>query len=401
MFQNLAQNHAEDGSRSSHDVERNSTLASTVAMLESRLSALDERMDAVEPCRCRCKRDDSLSMEGILGDLSVTPEEEDVTDDGVIVADQLRSDISFLARADVNTSSNDGVPGAAVATAVAELVANIRGMAETEARAVESSLCEAPITANPPEVAPTRKARKPKRRRRNRRCRRRQQQAGGDGEATAVLSHGNRLDAPLVDERSDVRVTSCGLPVCDIGGEQKTVLLGDLIVREQKVEFAQCCASKRRVVCGPGKGVDWLAQEVRELSLGSHDDVVGTNNFRRMRQDELTQHYESVVRSLREKTDKVLVTSVLLRPRDGAAGVELVRTINRSLRTMCDRAGAQYVDLYPHFDGVPGIFRDGLHLNGWGAARFGRLLNQTVVKLCSPGPDVRLNSQRDRGLQNG
>ena len=99
-----------------------------------------------------------------------------------VVADQLRSDISSLARADVNTSSNDGAPGAAVATAVAELVANIRGKAETEARAVESSLCEAPATANPPEVAPTRKARKPKRRRRNRRRRRRQQQAGGDGD---------------------------------------------------------------------------------------------------------------------------------------------------------------------------------------------------------------------------
>ena len=212
-----------------------------------------------------------------------------------------------MSRADVNTSSNDGAPGAAVATAVAELVANIRGMAETEARAVKSSLCKAPASANPPEVASTRKARKPKRRRRNRRRRRRQQQASGDGEATAVPSHGNRLDAPLVDERSDVRVTSCGLPVCDIEGEQKTVLLGDSIIREQKVEFAQRCASKRRVVCGPGKGVDWLAQEVRELSLGSRDDLVvthvGTNDLRRMRQDELTERYESVVRSLREKTD--------------------------------------------------------------------------------------------------
>ena len=112
--------------------------------------------------------------------------------------------------------------------------------------------------------------------------------------------------------------------------------------------------------------VDWLAQEVHELSLGSRDDVVthvGTNDHRRMRQDELIQRYESVVRSLRESTDRVLVTSVLPRPRDGAAGVELVRTINRPLRTMCERAGAKYVDLYPHFDGVPGIFRNGLHLN--------------------------------------
>ena len=76
-LQNLAKNHAENGSRSSPDVERDSTLASTTAMLESRVSSLDDRMDAVEPCRCRCKGDDSLSTEGILGDLLGTPEEED------------------------------------------------------------------------------------------------------------------------------------------------------------------------------------------------------------------------------------------------------------------------------------------------------------------------------------
>ena len=52
----------------------------------------------------------------------------------------------------------------------------------------------------------------------------------------------------------------------------------------------QHCASKRRVVCGPGKGVDWLAQEVRDLSLGSRDNAavthVGANDLRQMRQDE-------------------------------------------------------------------------------------------------------------------
>ena len=135
------------------------------------------------------------------------------------MADQLRTDIKTLCRADVNTSSTEGALDAAVATTVAALVANNRGMVETEARAVESSMCEALATANPPEVAPKQKAHNPKRRRRNRRRRRRQQQAGSDGEATAVPSNGNRLDAPLADERSDVQITSVRLPVCNIGGE--------------------------------------------------------------------------------------------------------------------------------------------------------------------------------------
>ena len=111
------------------------------------------------------------------------------------MADQLRTDVSSLARADVNTSSNDDASDVAVATAVATLVASIRGMAETEARAVENSLCEATATANPPEVAPKQKVRNSKRRRRNQRRRHRQQQAGGDSEArkaTAVPLKGNR-----------------------------------------------------------------------------------------------------------------------------------------------------------------------------------------------------------------
>ena len=71
-------------------------MASTVAMLESRLSALDERMDAVELRRCRCKGDDSLSTEGILGDLSSTPEKEDVAADGVVVADHYIRSYLFI-----------------------------------------------------------------------------------------------------------------------------------------------------------------------------------------------------------------------------------------------------------------------------------------------------------------
>ena len=47
-LQNLAQKHVEDGSRSSHDVGRDSTLASTVAMLESILLVLDQRLDAAQ-----------------------------------------------------------------------------------------------------------------------------------------------------------------------------------------------------------------------------------------------------------------------------------------------------------------------------------------------------------------
>ena len=125
----------------------------------------------------------------------------DVERDSTLAStEQLRTDVPSVARDDVNTSSNDDAPDAAVAALVA-----LRGMAETEAQAVESSLCEATALANPPEVAPTQKARNSKKRRRKRRCRRRQQQAGGDGEATAVPLNGNRLDAPLADERSDER----------------------------------------------------------------------------------------------------------------------------------------------------------------------------------------------------
>ena len=181
-------------------------------------------------------------------------------------------------------------------------------------------------------------------------------------------------------------------------GWTKTVLLGDSIVRDRKVEFVQRCASKRRVVCRTGKWVDWLVQEVANsrwevvtMLLSSTLAPMTSGGWDRTNWFSVTNQWK--------KTDKVLVKSVLPRPWDGAAGVELVCTINRSLRTICERVGAKYVDLYPHFDGVPGIFMDGLHLKGWGAATLGRLLKNAVVNLCSSGPDVRLNSQPDRGAR--
>ena len=128
---NLAEKHVEDGSRIIHDVERDSTLTSTVAMLESRLLALGQSIDGEEPCHYSCKEDDSFSTEGILGNLSGTPEKEDEATDDVVLADQLCPDVSLLAHAEVDTSPYGGAPDAAVATAVAALVANIRMMAKT------------------------------------------------------------------------------------------------------------------------------------------------------------------------------------------------------------------------------------------------------------------------------
>ena len=70
-----------------------------------------------------------------------------------MVAGQLGSDVTSLARVEVDAASCGNVPDAAVRTAAAALVANIRGIAEMEARVAECSLCEAPAEINPSEVA--------------------------------------------------------------------------------------------------------------------------------------------------------------------------------------------------------------------------------------------------------
>ena len=68
-LQDLKQKHAESGSRRIQDVDRDTTLASTVATNDFKLSSLDQRVGAMEKTHCSCKEDDSVSTEGIVGDL--------------------------------------------------------------------------------------------------------------------------------------------------------------------------------------------------------------------------------------------------------------------------------------------------------------------------------------------
>ena len=240
---------------------------------------------------------------------------------------------------------------------------------------------------------------------RRRRRQKRQRNGGGARGATASRPSGTTgrpatSQANCPGNRFPAGCDQYGFPLYEARGESESVLIGDSIVREQKSEFARRAPQIRRVICGPGKGVEWLNQQVEAFTPKDRDSAiitaVGTNDLTQKRPLELVQRYEQAIRNLRSKSDRVLVCAVLPRPRDGASPNNMVRQVNRHLKDMCGRTGAVYLDVHPHFDASPGAFRDGLHLSGWGAARFGRLVHQAVVRICRPPP-----GSRNSGPQSG
>lgn len=168
-------------------------------------------------------------------------------------------------------------------------------------------------------------------------------------------------------------------------GEVETILLGDSIVREQELEFAGRC-NGRRVACAPGKGVVWLKGAIADLELSDRNSIVGihigTNDLNNMNVDAIAGNFRDAVGRLREKTDRILLTSILPRPRDGIEVDRKVRQVNGLLGALAGECGAAYVDLYSRFRDAPrSAFRDGLHLSDWGAARMGRILDGAVKSL--------------------
>ena len=255
--------------------------------------------------------------------------------------------------------------------------------------------------------------------RRSRRRRQRKRRRGGAGGGFGPGAHpsSNNSEAPTMEPAGggQARPSPYGFAPYDTGSESETILIGDSIVREQRLEFTQRAPDVRRVICGPGKGVEWLGEQVSRLQLRGRDSCVvthiGTNDLKRTRPEELVSRLETNIRSLKQKTDRVLVTSLLPRPRDGANLAPKVCMVNRLLQSACNRSGAEFLDVHPHFDATPGAFRDGLHLSEWGVARFGRLLHREVARICNPpgranqGPQPMasrsLNDHGGQHLRNG
>ena len=166
-----------------------------------------------------------------------------------------------------------------------------------------------------------------------------------------------------------------------------TVVVGDSIVRRQVTEFCGRVPHKRRLFCIPGASVDDVIAAVDQVSTDTADNTLfvlhaGTNDIRTTRSEELLNKYRRLIQQYKTKSSNILISGVL--PRIEADNVFYSRafSLNSRLRSLCREHDVSFVDTWNDFYNQTDMFqRDGLHLSGVGAARFGRLLNE-AVKAC-------------------
>ena len=165
---------------------------------------------------------------------------------------------------------------------------------------------------------------------------------------------------------------------------ESTYLVGDSIVRQQLSEFCGRVRQKRRLFCVPGAGVNDITNVIDQVSVEANEKTLfvihtGSNDIKKLRSEELLNRYRKLIQQYKTKSRNIMLSGVL--PRIDADNVFYSKafSLNNRLQTLCKEQGIEYVNMWNDFYKQSGLFqKDGLHLSGVGAARYGRLLNEAV-----------------------
>ena len=166
-------------------------------------------------------------------------------------------------------------------------------------------------------------------------------------------------------------------------------IVGDSMVRDQINEFCGRAPKTRKHFCMPGGRLDDITAACEEASRECEENTLfvlhaGTNDVQSTRSEELMEKYKRMIERFKTKSRNIIVSGIL--PRRGARKEFYDRAFstNNRLQTLCSKEGIGYVNLWNDFYDLYGtrelFSEDGLHLNPVGSARFGRLLNEAVIR---------------------
>ena len=194
-------------------------------------------------------------------------------------------------------------------------------------------------------------------------------------------AHPSRLRKPRLPI---VTTNRFSIPGFEDPEEPEIRLVGDSIIRGQLEAFCGRNPRRRRRYCYPGSRVEDVTNAISDFTGDAPDDCgyvvhVGTNNVLNYRSEELLQKYKQMVVKLKEKTNKIIISGILPRmdDQDNFSGRAIY--INNNLKSLCQREGVSFADHWAMFLKRRDLFqRDGVHLNAVGAARLGRLLNNSL-----------------------
>ena len=198
----------------------------------------------------------------------------------------------------------------------------------------------------------------------------------------AVLSEvGETSQGPAGLERRDS--PSCqGKNSSSKGGseakERQFLVVGDSIVRRTERAFCQKDRKRRTVCCLPGARVRHITDLADRILGGAGEDPavmvhVGTNDKVRGRWRVLKNDFRDLGAKLRSRTSKVVFSEILPVPRATPERQREIREVNKWLRSWCSKEGFGFLENWADFSVGYRLFgRDGLHLNGEGAAVLGK-----------------------------
>lgn len=166
--------------------------------------------------------------------------------------------------------------------------------------------------------------------------------------------------------------------------DHSIILIGDSLVRDQSQEFCSK-GKKRKSLCFPGARIEDILMKFDDIVSNTPEDTtfvvqIGTNNVCSGRSEEILDKYKTLIGKFRESRRKLIISGLL--PRYDASSLTLSRMlgINSRLEALCRQEENVFsIDLWDHFNCDRSLYaRDGLHLNGIGKARLGRVLDENV-----------------------
>ena len=174
--------------------------------------------------------------------------------------------------------------------------------------------------------------------------------------------------------------------------ESETRLVGDSMLRKQRVEFCgRSSNGRRKLFCYPGARLDDITAVCDDVTSDSESSTLyvlhaGTNDVCSTRSEELLEKYRRMIKQFKSKTNSsnIIISGIL--PRVGAESkfYDKAFSTNNRLKTLCADENVNFVNFWNDFYFDHSLYRhDGVHLNAVGAARFGRLLCNAVTKIKS------------------
>ena len=191
-----------------------------------------------------------------------------------------------------------------------------------------------------------------------------------------------------------MRISSNYLPVsnffsslaekADSADEGRVVLFGDSHARHLDEHFCRRRNRKRKRTTIPGGNIEDIAEAVKS-EVGSDEDHVillsSGNDVGYKRNSDIIGEYKKVFEFLVSKRKGAICAGVLPRIAWSKVNQDQAVELNRSIKELCNEFGIAFVDLWPNFVGKRDLYvRDGVHLNGIGNARLGRLLDESFLR---------------------